>query len=424
MLRKALLTGILVVLLLAVAGSAVYAQGGGDKFVLGENFVLHSGEVLNGNLAVLGGNASLEEGSTVKGDVAVAGGTLTVAGTVQGSVAVFGGSAVLQETAVVEGDFASFGGAKEVAAGAVVKGQTFDGPRFARPPAIVPAVPNLPEVPAPLFRPRPFGGLGSIIAWEFGTLGAALMMVLLGVIAVLAAPKPMGRIASAAATQPALSFGAGLLTFVVGILAGTLLLIACCLGLFVWLALLIASAIGWIAVGLWAGQRLLGALKVRSASTLAEVALGVFLITIIGRLPFCLGGLFSAVIGSIGLGAVVLTRFGRQPVVSGASGTVTPPSQSLEDLDAEVLAPLALPLGAPARVAPEPVTPVAVFESASPETPPSPAPESGAPSEPTGDAQAVPGVPAALPVGPTGEAPPPDASDGESQDHLPDQPIS
>jgi len=57
------------------------------------------------------------------------------------------------------------------------------------------------------------------------------------------APKPMSRIASAAATQPALSFGAGLLTFIVGILAGALLLIACCLGVFVWLALLIAIAV-------------------------------------------------------------------------------------------------------------------------------------------------------------------------------------
>jgi hypothetical protein len=98
------------------------------------------------------------------------------------------------------------------------------------------------------------------------------------------APKPMSRIASAAATQPALSFGAGLLTFIVGILAGALLLIACCLGVFVWLALLIAIAVGWIAVGLWAGQRLLAALKVRDVSVLAEVALGVFLITVLGRI--------------------------------------------------------------------------------------------------------------------------------------------
>jgi hypothetical protein len=130
-------------------------------------------------------------------------------------------------------------------------------------------------------------------------------------------------------------------------------LIACCLGVFVWLALLIAIAVGWIAIGLWAGQRLLAALKVRDASVLVEVALGVFLITVLGRLPCCLGALFSAVVGSIGLGAVVLTRFGRQPLVAAGQGP-TRPAQSLEELDAEVLAPLALPVVGPASVAFEP----------------------------------------------------------------------
>jgi hypothetical protein len=351
--RRALLVSILVVLILGAAGSAVYAQGGGDKFVFGENFVLHADQVLGGNLAVLGGTATLEQGSTVKGDVAVAGGQLIIAGTVEGSAAVLGGTAVLEDTAVIEGDFASFGGTAKMAPGAIIKGESFGG-LDSKPPSLeIPELPSLPAAPKPFISPRPFGSLGQIISWQFATLGAALMMLLLGIIAVVVAPKPMSRIASAAATQPALSFGAGLLTFIVGILAGALLLIACCLGVFVWLALLIAIAVGWIAVGLWAGQRLLAALKVRDASVLAEVALGVFLITILGRLPCCLGALFSAVVGSIGLGAVVLTRFGRQPLVPAGRGPSTP-SQALEELDAEVLAPLALPVVGPAPVAPDP----------------------------------------------------------------------
>ena len=100
---------------------------------------------------------------------------------------------------------------------------------------------QLPVVPKSSIKPRPFGNLGQIISWQFATLGAALMMLLLGIVAVVVAPKPMSRIANAAAKEPALSFGAGLLTFIVGILAGVLLLIACCLGVFVWLALLIPS---------------------------------------------------------------------------------------------------------------------------------------------------------------------------------------
>ena len=354
--RKALLVSILVLLILGAAGSAVFAQDGGDKFVFGENFVLRSGEVLGGNLAVLGGTATLEQGSTVKGDVAVAGGQLIIAGTVEGSAAVLGGTAVLEDTAVIKGDFASFGGTAEMAPGATIEGESFGGLRSDGPSVEIPELPRLPEVPRPLVRPRPFGDLGQIISWQFATLGAALMMLVLGVIALVVAPKPMSRIANAAATQPALSFGAGLLTFVVGILAGILLLIACCLGVFVWLALLIAIAVGWIAVGLWVGQRLLAALKVRNTSVLVEVALGIVLITILGRLPCCLGALFTAIVGSIGLGAVVLTRFGRQPLVPGGSASYAP-SQSLEELDAEVMAPLALPMVDPAPVVPEPETP-------------------------------------------------------------------
>jgi hypothetical protein len=354
--RKALLVSILVLLFLGAAGSVVFAQDGGDKFVFGENFVLRSGEVLGGNLAVLGGTATLEQGSTVKGDVAVAGGQLIIAGTVEGSAAVLGGTAELTETAIIKGDFASFGGTANVASGATIEGESFGGLRSAGPSVEIPELPRLPEVPKPLVRPRPFGGLGQIISWQFATLGWALIMLVLGVIALVVAPKPMSRIANAAATQPALSFGAGLLTFVVGILAGILLLVACCLGVFVWLALLIAIAVGWIAVGLWVGQRLLAALKVRNTSVLVEVALGIVLITVLGRLP-CLGALFTAIVGSIGLGAVVLTRFGRQPVVAGGSASYAPPSQSLEELDAEVLAPLALPMVDQETVLPEPETP-------------------------------------------------------------------
>jgi hypothetical protein len=401
--RKALLVSILVLLILGAAGSAVFAQDGEDKFVFGENFVLRYGEVLDGNLAVLGGNATLEEGSTVTGDVAVAGGQLIIAGTVEGSAVVLGGTAELTETAVIRGDFASFGGTASVASGATIEGESFGGLRSAGPSVEIPELPKLPEFPKPLVGPRPFGGLGRIISWQFGTLGWALMMLVLGIIALVVAPKPMSRIANAAATQPALSFGAGLLTFIVGILGGILLLIACCLGVFVWLALLSAIAVGWIAVGLWVGQRLLAALKVRNTSVLVEVALGIVLITVLGRLP-CLGALFTAIVGSIGLGAVVLTRFGRQPIVPGGSATYTP-SQSLEELDAEVLAPLALP-----EVGPAPETPA---ESPDPSVSavllpaPEPAVEPGI--EPLDETPRLSEEPAdAIVVGPVAEEPRPD----------------
>ena len=286
----------------------------------------------------------MKQGSTVTGDVAVAGGQLILAGTVEGSAAVLGGTAVLADTAVIEGDFASFGGTVEMAPGAIIEGESFGGLRSDRPSAGDSRVAQrCPKFPSQWSDHDPLGTSAEIISWQFATLGWALMMLLLGVIALVVAPKPMSRIANAAATQPALSFGAGLLTFVVGILAGILLLIACCLGVFVWLALLIAIAVGWIAVGLWVGQRLLAGLKVRNTSVLVEVGPGDCPDHHSWAAACCLGGLVHGnrrVDRSGRSGADPL----RPPTVSFLAEAVhLRQSQSLEELDAEVLAPLALP---------------------------------------------------------------------------------
>lgn len=305
--RRILLLGTLVLLMLVMTVPLAHAQGwDGDKFVFNEDYVLRADDVLSGNLAVAGGSATLTAGSIVNGDVAVLGGRLVVAGTIRGSVAVFGGTAELTDTAIIEGDLASFGAQVTRAPGAIVRGERFSG--FTGPGA--PAKPI--EVP-PMDASQPPSLLRRYVAWQAGTLGLMLLLVLLGVLAVLIAPTVVERVASAAAAQPAFSFGLGLLTLVLGILAGALLLIACGLGLLVWLALLLALVVGWIAMGLWLGQRLLLALKVRQASALAEVVIGISLITVLSRFPFlCIGSLFGVVVASMGLGAVVQTRFGTQ----------------------------------------------------------------------------------------------------------------
>ena len=349
----------LVLLLFAVTGSVAFAQdgGGGDKFIFGQSYTLAAGETLNGNLAVVGGNVTLERGSMVNGDVAVAGGKLTVAGTVRGSVAVLGSVASLEDTALIEGDFASLGGSVDRAPGATIQGQIMGESTPKDGPLVVPPIPIRPFSE---WRPGAFGGLGQLVSWELGTLGAAILLVLLGLLALVVAPKALGRMASTAAMQPAMSFGVGLLTSVVAILAGTLLLIACCTGLLVWLVLAIALLVGWIAVGLWLGQRLLAALKVRTASSLTEVAVGVFLITFVGRLPWCIGFLFSAILGCIGLGAVVLTRFGTQPATGGGATPPAPsdPTGNIGDvglLPAASAPVVVIPAGSDASVIPEAV---------------------------------------------------------------------
>ena len=326
MYRKLWLAGLLALLLAAILAPAAYAGGlADDKIVVGENYVLAAGERLDGNLAVIGGDVTLERDSVITGDVAVLGGTLTASGAVRGSVAVFGGAVTLNDSAVIEGDLAAFGGSVERAAGATVMGDVF-GPRL---PAL-PARPTSPATPVAPAQPARRGPLGDLFVWQAATAGWVLGLILVGIVALLVAPRAMARIASAVAAGPAHSFGVGLLTWAVALLGGALLLIACGLWLLIWLIAGFALLLGWLAVGLWAGQRLLRALKVADASALAEMALGVFLITVLARLPFCVGFLCLVVIGATGLGAVVLTRFGTQSYSHSAGGApaASPPPSS------------------------------------------------------------------------------------------------
>lgn len=350
------------VVLVAIGLPAAMAQGfDGDRIVLGENYVLRSGEVLEGNLAIIGGSAVIEADATVQGDVSVAGGILTVDGRITGNVSLLGGSVRLNETAVVEGDLASFAGSIEQSPGAEVRGDIFSGLRT--PSQVVPA-PVVPNIAQP---ETTFGDwLSRFISWQLGTIGSILLMGLMGIVLVLVAPHAVGRVASATAIQPALTFGVGFLTLFVGAVAGAILLIACGLGLLVWLALLVALILGWIGVALWIGQRILGTLTIRTPSAAGEVLVGVAAITLLARLPWCFGWLTWLLFASWGLGAVVVTRFGtqdaqgptstlvRSPDAGPEPGSSTPvlmpaKSESLDDL-----APSEVPISDEPPLTPEP----------------------------------------------------------------------
>lgn len=313
--RVRLLILVLVVSLLAIAVPTAFAQGGGgDKVVFNEAYTLEAGTVLSGNLAVVGGNVTLEPGSTVGGDVVLFGGQLMVGGAIMGNVAAFGGHVTLSDSAVLAGDFAALGGSIDRWPGATIQGETLMGLRsldFGRLGIRIPGMDVRPPLEGSMQLLKRF------LFWQLQTFGTALLLAILGMAALLFAPKNIGRIASAAATQSAVSFGMGLLTLLLALFAGALLLIACGLGLLVWLGLVFALLLGWIGVGLWVGQRLLAALKVRTASAVPEVIIGIFLITVLAELPSCIGFFVWLVLGSIGLGAVVLTRFGVQSAETG-----------------------------------------------------------------------------------------------------------
>ncbi len=96
-------------------------------------------------------------------------------------------------------------------------------------------------------------------------------------------------------------------------------------------ALLSSAALvfGWISLGMIVGARLSAALKLYTLSPAVTAALGTGVLTlaahVIGWIP-CAGWVTVGLLAMIGLGAVLLTRFGTRPYLSGLPPAPVPPA--------------------------------------------------------------------------------------------------
>ena len=310
---------VLLVLLIGMTfpGIALAKELRDDKVVAGGSFTLESGETLDGNLLIFGGAVTLEEGSLVNGDVVLMGGSLSIDGEVDGSVVGIGGIVNLGSTAEIDGDITVIGAGLNRDEGARVSGEVisgFDGPfSFEIPGRIeIPSIPDIPTVPN--IEIRGFNVFWSGLWFLFRTfLWAALAMLV-----VMFLPNPTERVARTAIGQPALSGAVGLLTTVVVplllvVIALTLILIP--ISLIGGLVLVVAWFFGRIAIGLEIGKRL-GETMNQVWSLPVAAGVGTFVLTLVidgaGELIACVGWILPTVVGLIGLGSVLLTRFGNQ----------------------------------------------------------------------------------------------------------------
>lgn len=352
---------ILALLIVFAAALPVFAQGPQPgKLILGGNYTLSSGESLSGGLLVAGGNAVLQEGSRVSGDVLLAGGSLRVAGTVDGDVAVFGGDLQLLDTARINGDVVSFGGAIRQQPGAVVTGDVRQGGEFNLPGLR----PVLPEIAPGLVTPEvtlsrsPSQWLLNQFLRLLQAIGLTLAFAALALVLAIVWPKGVERIGRTEMEQPLLAFAVGLLTWVLALGLAAVMVITICLipfALLLALMMLVVVVLAWVTTGWVVGQKLLSLFKVRSPSFVLETVVGtvaLLLTYFLVSLVFCLDFIFGVIVLCVGTGALVLTRFGRQPYAPGGRPIqpVTPPP------------PVALP--EPQAVATQRVIPPSIVRSA------------------------------------------------------------
>ncbi|MBX7237374.1 MAG: polymer-forming cytoskeletal protein [Caldilineales bacterium] len=322
---------VLLLVALTMPMAVVSAQGPepGDKVIFGNNYTLASGETLAGSLLVLGGSTTLAENSTVTGDVTVLGGSVTVRGLVEGSVSVLGGSLRLESTAVVEGDVTSIGGSLERDPGAEIQGENISGFKFDF--GDLGRAPRIDITPPPPANDGFAGWLLYTFMRGFSAVALAALMAMLGILLVVLAPQATNRVVETAHDNAGVSFGVGCLSQVLAIPVIVLLSITLCLiplALIVLLALIVGWVFGWLALGWLIGRRLVKGLRSSNAidrnSAILEIGVGVVALTLAWQLPtlvpcvgWVLASLIGIVAGSIGLGAVLLTRFGTRPYTPG-----------------------------------------------------------------------------------------------------------
>ena len=316
---------------LVVPVTIAYADGPapGDQFVFGNNYTLRSGETLNGDLVVFGGNARAENDSSINGDVIVFGGNADIDGFVKGDIAIMGGSLNLGSNAQVNGDTVSLGGSITRQPGAIIEGDIDTGPSPNWQPEIF-------ERGVVEYTPPQRGGFGGwILGYFLGGLSAvaiSAVLAALGVLLIVLVPGPTERVLDTVEANTGVSFGFGFLLAVLSVPAMILLTITICLSpLAAVLGLILAIGLlyGWLVVGWAVGKRVLQLLKARQSTPILEMVVGVAALTLLWRIPAvipCVGWLFSLLVfivgGSIGLGAVALTRFGTRHY-NGRSAPVT-----------------------------------------------------------------------------------------------------
>lgn len=308
---------ILLFLLLVIPTSAMAMDLSDDQIILGDNYTLKSGEIQNGSVVVFGGNVTIEEDARVNGDVIIFGGNLALSGSVNGSVISIGSNTDLDETSVVTGDLVSFGGTLDRATGAKISGQVITETEFPLlniPSLRIPKIDIQPKIPSFDFTFDPLRMVMSTLWFLFRVFITAALAVLI----VLIFPRPTERSAQAISKQPLLSFVVGLLTAIVlpiilVLLGFTIILIPVSFIGFLILAGLMFF--GWVSLGYFLGERLMGLFKVSWAPAVTA-GIGTFALSFFSwgfsAIVSCLGWILPWTLAFIGLGAVLITRVGTQ----------------------------------------------------------------------------------------------------------------
>lgn len=300
-----------------------------SRVKFGGGITVEEGEVVEEAVAILG---SVRVDGEVSRDVAAVGGSVTVNGRVDGNVVAVGGSVHLGPDAEVLGDVTSVGGTIEREEGSRIHGSTQE----------VGVSPGRGWDDDDIdFRPGfgswPFFGGAHDVVWKMIHIA---IMALLVFLCLLVARRPLEEVERYVAAEPWKAGAVGFLAFVLFIpllVVVTILLaitiIGCALFLlypFLFIGLILAAVLGYAAVAYRLGRFLEVRFNRSFGNPYGVALMGVLAIEIwslIGRVFGLAGGVLDVVglmilVGGfavqcaawfVGIGAVLLARFGSSP---------------------------------------------------------------------------------------------------------------
>jgi hypothetical protein len=245
----------------------------------------------------IGSDLTVEEGTKVH-NVLVLGGQVTVEGTVENYVTAIGGSVVLANTAVVGGNVFCLGGIVVRGRGAEVRGSITE----INSNDISQAVTNA--------LSEEWEGW----SWIFAIISMSIFLGLLiiTIVTVLLLPKPIRLISAAIMEKPfkVTAWGLGGLVLIVPL---AVLLAISVVGIVLipleMTIVLCAVLIGFISASQLVGRKLFSVFKRNDQSMMREAVWGLIVLWLIGWIPY-VGWMVKVCAIVLGLGAVLLTRFG------------------------------------------------------------------------------------------------------------------
>jgi hypothetical protein len=248
-----------------------------------------------GNVVVIGGDINIA--GTVDGNVTLVSGKGVISGTVNGNITAVDANLSLRSSAIIGGGIQIVGGSIHQDSGASVEGSINRGvdPQHVLPPF--------------------WQGTGGSYNFPW----SHLLFWLLASIALTALfPRHVALVRRAARGSLLPAFFVGILCGILGVILIVGFVFTCVgipLALLVAVALVVASVVGTIALGLWLGERLLGRSGNSRRASVFPAMVGITLLALAQTAP-CVGDVVTVLTSCTGLGASILALLyaRRRPV--------------------------------------------------------------------------------------------------------------